>query len=203
VCALTGADAANDVHCAVRVCAALTHLAKDRGIALDLVKLGVAVTGTGGAEATAPETVEVEPEAIEEDVDVLLEEVPAAEAPSPAGGRTLARTPSVATVLQGMSLAAPAVVLSSGVSLPSPTRAAAQPGALLSAGVRAGDPPKPRHREAYTLWHEGELPLAHVYARMRTPPTLPFISRCKVHNLTRILRLRDQGAGRIDGKDEG
>jgi hypothetical protein len=48
-------------------------------------------------------------------------------------------------VLQGMSLAAPAVVLSSGVSLPAPTRA---PAPVLSAGERAGKPLKPRHREA-------------------------------------------------------
>jgi hypothetical protein len=199
VCADGRGDAANDVHCAVRVCAALTRLAKDRGIALDLVKLGVTVTGAAGAEtALAPETPEAE--AIEEDVDVLVdadvlvEEAPAAEAPAPApvGGRTLARTPSVSTVLQGMSLAAPAVVLSSGVSLPGPTlpaptrpaagpTRAAPPGVLLSAGVRAGDPQKPRHREAYALWHEGGLPLAQMYARMRTPPTLPFVSPCKVH----------------------
>jgi hypothetical protein len=156
---LTGVDAANDVHCAVRVCAALTRLAKERGIPLDLVKLGVAVTGTAGAEPAALET--AEPEAMEEDVDLLAEEVltaeaPAAEAPAPApaGGRTLTRTPSVSTVLQGMSLAAP----------------------------------------------------AQVYARMRTPPTLPFIFTCNVHNylyLTRILRLHDQGAGRMEGKCEG
>jgi hypothetical protein len=221
VCADEWIDAANDVHCAVRVCAALTRLAKDRGISLDLVKLGVAVTGAAGAEPTAaPEMPEAE--AIEEDVDVpvedvdiLVEEVPVAEAPvpAPAGGRTLARTPSVSTVLQGMSLAAPAVVLSSGISLPGPTLPApaaaraslAPPGAVLSAGVRAGDPQKPRHRQAYALWHGGELALPDVYVRLRTPPTLFFVSPCKVHNYlysTRILRPHDQGAGRIECKGQ-